>query len=813
MSNWHAIHRLLARTWPFVLVVCLQLLLATVSIYVLASARIIVAGESMWSKAQKEAIFHLDRYATQGDEEAYQAFRLALEVPLGDRQARLALDRSPPQLQQAREGLLRGQVHPADIPMAISALHLTWNMDWMRKTIGLWRAGDSYLDQLVALSVDIRNARHSEDPVDALQQKAWQLEIRQISSGINPLAHAFSESLGLHSRRITQVLLTINLTTAVILVGVILVFTHRLLIQRQRVESELLTERERGFTTLAALGDGVLTVDRVGEIVYANPAAEQLLGQHREHLLGQALEQALRFERTELTGRDPVFVRLMESAHPFRDETIRWIRRSNDQQQLAVKIMGSPIQLNGELSGAVLVLHDVTREQNYMQQLHWQSRHDALTGLENRSEFSARLEKLLSTPRNLVQPATLLHLDLDQFKLINDISGHAAGDEVLRAVCQSIRRHTREEDAIARLGGDEFAVLLNNYLPEQAGAIAERLRHTIQNLHLQWGTRILRTGVSIGMVHITAVDACPQDLLRMADMACLRAKESGRNKVFAYEHEDHAFKRYIGEMDWVERIRTALEQNRFCLFAQTLAPLQGSLNEGLHFEVLLRMTDEQGQIIPPGSFIPAAERYGLMPALDRWVITHSMETLVRYPKQLHSIHTCAINLSGMSLGDESLLRFIKNNIEEYNIPANIICFEITETSAIANLDNAIRLIHELQSIGCRFSLDDFGAGMSSFNYLKRLPVDYIKIDGGFVRDMLENNENYAMVEMINQIGHMMGKRTVAEFVENEEIINSLQKIGVDYGQGYCIAKPIPWNSDYFSATTTQSAHRFSAVLS
>ncbi|MEG0186892.1 MAG: GGDEF domain-containing protein, partial [Stenotrophomonas sp.] len=266
-------------------------------------------------------------------------------------------------------------------------------------------------------------------------------------------------------------------------------------------------------------------------------------------LLGQALEKVLAFERTELEGRDPVFVRLMESPHPFRDETVRWIRRSSDQQQLALKLMGSPIHHDGELTGAVLVLHDVTREQNFMHQLSWQARHDTLTGLENRTEFRARLERLLSTPRNQARPATLLHLDLDQFKLINDTSGYTAGDEVLREVCQSLARALREGDTVARLGGDEFAVLLHDYQPEQAIALAEKLRQSIQNLHLQWGTRMLRTGASIGAVHITAVDACAQDLLRMADMACLRAKESGRNKVFVYEHEDHAFKRYMGEMD------------------------------------------------------------------------------------------------------------------------------------------------------------------------------------------------------------------------------------------------------------------------
>lgn len=807
--HWRQLRRLLRSTWPFVLVVALQLIVAALSLQLLATTRTIVSGESSWSKAQKDAVFYLDRYASQGDEDAYQQFRRALEIPLGDRLARLALDRTPVNEQQVREGLLRGGNHPADVDSAVWVMRLVWDTDWMRRAKALWRAADTHVDQLVNLSMEIRNARSTQTGgADALQIQAWQLEIGQIGAAISPLTKAFGEELGHNSRWATQLLLGVNMATAALLVGLILLSVHTMQSLRQRAEQDLHSERERVLATLAALGDGVITVDGQGLIVYVNPAAESLLGLRQEALLGQTLEKQLQFERTELKGRDPVFLRLMESPHPFRDETVRWIRRSTDQQQLAVKLMGSPIHHGSQLTGAVLVLHDVTREQNYMHQLNWHASHDALTGLENRAEFRTRLEQLLAIPRNQARPATLLHLNLDQFKLINDSSGYSAGDEMLREVCQRIGNAIRPGDSVARLGGDEFAVLLHDCPAEEAVAIAEKIRNTIQNLHLQWGTRMLRTGVSIGVVHITAVDACAQDLLRMADMACLRAKESGRNKVFIYEHEDHAFKRYMGEMDWVERIRTALEQNRFCLFAQTLAPLKSPHESGLHFEVLLRMTDEHGQIVPPGNFIPAAERYGLMPSLDRWVISNALQTLARYPKQLRQVHTCAINLSGTSLGDDSLLGFIRQQIEEFHVPPQLLCFEITETSAIANLDNAIRLITELQKLGCRFSLDDFGAGMSSFNYLKRLPVDYLKIDGGFVRDMLDNPANFAMVEMINQIGHMMGKRTVAEFVENESIIASLQRMGVDYGQGFCIAKPMPWNFEYFNAVTTQSAQRF-----
>lgn len=809
MSPWSHVHRLLSRTWPFVLVVCVQLVLAAVSIQLLSGMRAIVAGESIWSRAQMDAVFYLDRYASQGTEEAYLQFRQALEVPLGDRQARQALDHSPTDLPQAREGFLRGGNHPGDIDTTVTVLRLTWEMEWMRSTIALWRSADSYLDQLIILATEIRSARtQPHHAIDTLQIQAWQMEISQISRSTAPLTKAFSESLGTHSRTITKALLGIHLSAATLLVLLVMLSLSRMQALRHNAESALHSERERGLSTLVALGDGVLTLHSDGTVLHANPAAESMLGVRSDQLYGQLLQEVLNFEPSDPEAHDTLLTRLKESTHPFRDETIRWIHRDSDQQKLAIKLMGSPIHHDGRLTGAVLVLHDVTREQNYMHQLNWQASHDALTGLENRGEFRTRLEQLLNTPRHLMRPAILLHLNLDQFKLINDGNGYAAGDEVLREVCQCISRHIQEGDAVARLGGDEFGVLLHNCNADQGLGIAEKLRQGIQQLQLQWGRRMLRTGVSIGVVHITAAEACAQDLLRMADMACLRAKEMGRNKVFVYEHEDHAFQRYMGDMDWIERVRTALEQNRFCLFAQTLAPLQTGEELGAHFEVLLRMTDPLGQIVPPGHFIPAAERYGLMPALDRWVITQAMRTLAQNPRQMLQVHSCAINLSGTSLGDTSLLGFIQQQIAEFHIPAQILCFEITETSAIANLDNAIRLMSELQKQGCRFSLDDFGAGMSSFNYLKRLPVDYLKIDGGFVCDMLSNPSNYAMVEMISQIGHMMGKRTVAEFVEDEATICALQKMGVDYGQGYCIAKPIPLNLEYFSAPTTLAAQRF-----
>jgi len=356
-----------------------------------------------------------------------------------------------------------------------------------------------------------------------------------------------------------------------------------------------------------------------------------------------------------------------------------------------------------------------------------------------------------------------------------------------------LQSHLREGDTLARLGGDEFGILLKDCPAGPSARIAEQLRQAAQKLRLQWEGQQLSTGLSIGMVQLIPALTSIQEAMRVADMACYRAKEGGRNQVFIYQPEDIEMIRREGEMDWVRRLRLALEHNRFQLYAQAIRALHGTGDEGLHMEVLLRLQEEDGQLVAPGIFIPAAERYGMMPAVDRWVVEHTLKALAQHQRTPGSmpLHTCAINLSGASLGDDALLKFIRTALTESGLDARILCFEITETSAISHLPNAVRLMKELRQLGCRFALDDFGAGMSSFTYLKHLPVNYLKIDGAFVKDMLQDVTSRAMVETIHRIGHVMGKRTIAEFAESEAIVAALRDIGVDYAQGYAVAKPVP----------------------
>ncbi|TDJ17087.1 MAG: EAL domain-containing protein [Gammaproteobacteria bacterium] len=445
----------------------------------------------------------------------------------------------------------------------------------------------------------------------------------------------------------------------------------------------------------------------------------------------------------------------------------------------------------GKDSGAVVSWRDLTETHTLSEKLSYQASHDALTGLVNRREFEQRLRHLIDLARQENTEHALCYLDLDQFKVINDTCGHVAGDELLRQLGMLLPEQVRKGDTLARLGGDEFGVLMERCSITQATRVANALLDAVRNLQFHWGDKTFNIGVSIGVVPIDETSESITEVLSTADSACYAAKDGGRNQIHVYREDDIKIAERQGEMRWVARIQNALDDDRFELYAQPIVSVAAPDSAPVHYEVLLRMQDERGKIVLPGAFLSAVERYNLSARLDNWVIQNAFEWLVEHPMCMQELDLLSINLSGHSLGDSQLMGHIIERFKEGRIPPEKICLEITETAAITNLTNATRFIRMLKEWGCRFALDDFGSGLSSFAYLKNLPVDFLKIDGLFVKDILDDAIDYAMVKSINEIGHVMGKKTVAEFVDSEAILSSLKVIGVDYAQGYAVGKPRP----------------------
>jgi diguanylate cyclase (GGDEF)-like protein/PAS domain S-box-containing protein len=443
----------------------------------------------------------------------------------------------------------------------------------------------------------------------------------------------------------------------------------------------------------------------------------------------------------------------------------------------------------GKISGILAIARDITNRIETDKIIAFQAKHDSLTGLVNRREFEVRIERLIASLEKNKAEHALCYMDLDQFKVVNDTCGHAAGDEMLRQLSKVLQDIIRHRDTLARLGGDEFGVLMEHCSLDDANRVAQSLQNAIQEYQFSWDEHSFRLGVSIGLVTITK-NTTLTTLLKNADAACYMAKDHGRNRIHVYHEDDAEIAQRHGEVLWVSRINQALVEDRFCLYAQSIEPLDESSE--IKYELLIRMVDGGDEIIPPGAFLPAAERYNLISKIDHWVIDTTIKKLSENPAFLEQIKFCSINLSGQSLAELDFQKYIINKIKNLSFSPTKICFEITETAAIQNLSAANLFISKIKVLGCKFALDDFGSGLSSFGYLKNMEVDYLKIDGMFVRDIIDDPIDHAMVKSINEIGQIMGMKTVAEFVENDVIKGMLKEIGVNFAQGYGIGKPMPF---------------------
>ncbi|MEX0604392.1 MAG: EAL domain-containing protein [Marinobacter sp.] len=581
----------------------------------------------------------------------------------------------------------------------------------------------------------------------------------------------------------------------------------------QLAVEEIDQQKELAQVTLESIGDAVITTDAAALVTYLNPVAEKLTGWKLSEARDKPIQRVFHIlnENTRLPAANPV-------ERALREGTIvglanHTVLLSLDGKEYAIEDSAAPIRRrDGEIVGGVMVFHDVSEARQLANEISWQASHDALTGLINRNELENSLTQMLKANRPDACQHALLFFDLDRFKIVNDSCGHHAGDELLiqlaRIFCQSVR----ESDQVARIGGDEFAILMKDCTLGEAQAVAEKMRDAVDGYRFLWEDHAFQVSVSIGVVSIECGSKDVSQLLKAADMACYVAKEGGRNKVHVYDESDELLAGRHGEMRWVNRLNNAFAGQHLKLYGQRIVALNPTGQDDEHIEVLVRLEGEDDRIIAPEAFLPAAERHNLMPKLDCYVVEHLFLLLAEYRAAAQTHDATApsafprftINLSGASLGNEDLLQLIRRKLDSGLIAPGHLGFEITETAAIANLGKAVDFIEELRDLGCQFALDDFGTGLSSFAYLKNLPVNFIKIDGHFIRHIVANPLDRAMVEAINTLAHRVGMKTIAKSVESDAIVKELRQIGVDYVQGHILHRPCSLDLDFLKANTTEN---------
>lgn len=578
--------------------------------------------------------------------------------------------------------------------------------------------------------------------------------------------------------------------------GLLVLMIMRLIPLRQlrRISDELYEEKEHAEVTLDSISDAVLRTDKEGRLLFLNIAGEKMLGQSLEEIRGQQVSEILHFTDNSTGAR--ITSALAKSLSSRKTESCdgRSMLEISYNLKMAIEERAAPIFSSfGKLSGGVLCLRDVSMARDYLERRSWEASHDSLTGLLNRRAFENSIAEAIDRAHDNEQHYVLCYMDLDRFKVVNDSCGHAAGDELLIQLTRMMQSRVRESDTLARLGGDEFGLLLEGCSSARGEIIANELLATVEEFQFPWENQVYTVGISIGLTMITRETLNLNEVLGEADSACYWAKEQGRHQVCVYQASNMDLAARRSETGWVGRIASALKENRFVLYHQTYQTLNADAGMRLHMEVLLRMLDENGGIILPALFLPAAERYDLVQDIDRWVINKVFEGF----HLLTSAHRGTslmvnINLSGASINSHNLLKFIKGKMTEFDVDPESLCFEVTETVAVKNLRAAIEFINECKKIGIKFALDDFGTGTSSFGYLRNLPVDYLKIDGSFVQNLEKDAVDREMTGTINRIGHLMGKLTVAEFAENQSIVGILDEMGVDFAQGYgvCLPKPL-----------------------
>ncbi|HEV7448826.1 MAG TPA: EAL domain-containing protein [Steroidobacteraceae bacterium] len=578
---------------------------------------------------------------------------------------------------------------------------------------------------------------------------------------------------------------------ALLVTGVEIIPTQTVQTLRLPGDTEISGVAAMHTLALDSLAEAIIATDAAGLITYINPAAERLTGSGGSAAIGKTLEDIVGFvdETDRRLLSDPVRQALTSGAPVNLSRRALLLSRANGSER-SIELSASPIRNDArQLIGAVVLLHDVTELRGLARQMSYQATHDALTGLVNRREFEGRLEEAIESGHRGDGQHVLCYLDLDRFKVVNDTSGHLAGDSMLREVAKVLRDAVRDSDTVARLGGDEFGMLLIGCPLEKARQIADDVCRAVGDYRFVWKDKIFNIGVSIGLVEISRESGTLEELFAAADSACYVAKKQGSGRVAVYSARDEALARHTGEIQWLQKLQSALKDNRFQLYHQPIVPAYGQDGGGPAMEVFVRLQDEAGHEVPPSEFVRAAERYRLMSLVDRWVVQTTLAALGRGALPIPANRSVAINVSGQTLGDVQFLEFVVECLDSTGVTPSQVCFEITETAVVANLDHARRFVGVLHGMGCQFALDDFGSGVGSFSNLKNLPMDYLKIDGSFMRNLARDSVNQAMVTAMIKLARTLNFKVIAEQVEDEAGLEAARRMGVDYIQGYAVGRP------------------------
>ena len=754
----------------------LAVLLTAAMLELQTSATAYIVGESHWSKGQQNAANSLHRYAVSGDPQQLRQAQEALLVPLGDRLARLALDQKPPDLDAARQGFLQGLNDPQDLDRLIRMYRYFHNAPYFRESVRIWRVSDDLILALQRIGSDMESS-HARGGVSPAQTADWERQIFSVEERLQLIEVDFSQSLVEGTRMLKRALIIFS-TLLFLVVAWLVILILRWTLRRIRASESVFR------TAFHQAAVGMLRMRLNGQILEANAAICEVLGYPVEQLQAKRLDEIL--HAGDLAMITPGADRKIDWAsceepaeHRFicKDGSDRWMRWT-------ASMIDSDTDGNERVFA---IVEDVSESRRLTEEMTYQASHDAMTGLVNRREIENRLRRSIESAREQGREHAFLFLDLDQFKLINDTCGHVAGDQLLRQIAGVLMLHMRSNDWMGRLGGDEFAIFLEDTDTDEALHIAERLRRALSSSTFPWEGRRFNVGCSIGIARVTGDQIDAGDVLRAADRACYQAKEDGRNCVRVYRESDQAMSSRRDDLAWVAEIRQAIVEGRIILYAQRIEALHG--RDTLSYEVLVRLIDTNGVICSPDRFLPAAERFGEAISIDRLVIAKALRLLEDNPAHLQALDLCHLNVSAQSIANPEFRNHVTNLLDITGVPASKLCFELTETAAIGNMTRAREFIDEMRSRGCKIALDDFGSGMASFAYLKTLPVDVLKIDGVFVRDLANNEVDPVLVRSMCEVARSLGKVTVAEWVEDRKLIDRLRQLGVDQAQGYGIHEP------------------------